>query len=441
MVLSIYGIWLVLAMAIVWAGSCGGMAVLLDYKIERRRALLICATAFTAIYVLSVLLSFILSQGWFDIWRPLSLVLPLAVFWFLSSDSPARLFFICFTQLNVCGFIIMTTGLTASQFAEPEPVLISMLLLMNSLMMWLYIKKLRAPLREIITTLEARWSITVFMPAAFTVSFMLLVGKSSDLSGLQLSLTYAAAFVIFGTMCLCYCEIYKNLKQSEALRRSLENAALLKAQLRRQREEMGMFESARQATSRIRHDIRHHASILLRFIDDNETGKARDYISKIIAESETKKVKRWCANYTLNTILSIYTERAEKRGIKVEAEASVPAELDLDEMELASIYANAIENAAEGCAAVPATAERWIKIYTACKDGRLMLMVDNSCAQGAVKFDEMGMPLSSKEEGGTGTRSIRYVVEKHGGTWFFNENDGVFSTKIVIPTASGSGQH
>lgn len=435
MVLPIKGLWLIIAMAIVWAGNCADMAVMIDYRIERRRALSICAVIFTAIYVLSVVLASVLSQGWFDVWRPLSLVLPLLVFRFLSADGAAKLFFICFTQLNVCCFIIVTTGLAASQFAEPGLVLLPLLLLANGGMMWLCVKKLRAPFREIITAIEARWSVAAFLPAAFATAFMLLVGLSPALTGVEMALAYAAAFVIFATMCLCYCGIYQNLKQSEALRRSHESETILGAQLRRQREEMGMFESARQAAGRIRHDIRHHANIVLRFMDDDETEKARGYICGIIKETEAGSVKRWCANYTLNAILSIYAERAQKRGIKVEVEASVPAELGIDEMELASIYANAIENAAEGCAAVPAGAERWIKIYTAYDDGRLILQVRNSCAPGAVRFDDMGMPLSSKEGGGTGTRSIRYVVEKHGGTWFFEEKEGVFSTSVVIPGA------
>ncbi len=435
MVLPLKGLWLIIAMALIWAGSCGGMAVMIDYRIERRRAFLICAAAFTATYALSVVFSFVLSQGWFDVWRPLSLVLPLLVFWALSADSVTKLFFICFTQLNVCGFIVITTGLAVSRFAEPEPVLIPLLLLVNGGMMWLYVKKLRAPFREIITAIDTRWSVAAFLPSAFAAAFMLLIGLSSALSGVEMALAYAAAFVIFTTMCLCYCGIYQNLKQSEALRRSHESETMLRAQLRRQREEMGMFESARQAASRIRHDIRHHANIVLRFIDDNETEKARGYIGGIIKESEAGSIKRWCANYTLNAILSIYAERAEKRGISVEVEASVPAEMGIDEMELASIYANAIENAAEGCAAITAGTERWIKIYTAYDNGRLILQVRNSCAHGAVKFDEMGMPISSKEGGGTGTRSIRYVVEKHDGTWFFEEKEGVFSTSVVIPGA------
>lgn len=52
-----------------------------------------------------------------------------------------------------------------------------------------------------------------------------------------------------------------------------------------------------------------------------------------------------------------------------------------------------------------------------------------------MKFDEMGMPISSKVGGGTGTRSMRYVVEKHDGTWFFEEKEGVFSVSVVIPGA------
>ncbi|MEG1825534.1 MAG: hypothetical protein RR501_12260 [Cloacibacillus sp.] len=127
MVLPLKGLWLIAAMAIVWFGNCGGMAVMIEYRI----ALSICTVIFTAIYAISVIIANVLSQGWFDLWRPFSMVLPLLVFCFLSADSTAKLFFICFTQLNVCGFIVISSGLAVSAFANPGPVLIPLLLLMN----------------------------------------------------------------------------------------------------------------------------------------------------------------------------------------------------------------------------------------------------------------------------------------------------------------------
>ena len=433
MVLPIKGLWLIFAMALVWAGTCGGMSIMIDYKTGRRRAMTICALIFTLIYLVSVLFSFLLGNKWFDLWRPLSLLLPLLVFKFLSSDGMAKIFFICFSQLNVCGVIVVITGLAASQFANPEPVLLLLLLITNGGMIWLYIKKLRTPIRAIVNSISAHSASLVFLPVAFAATFMLLIEISSTLSGITMKLAYAAAFITFATLGLCYCIIYQNLLQGEALHRASDNEKFLKIQLRRQQEEMEMFENARQTAVRFRHDIRHHANIILRLIDDCKSEKASCYIRSLIKDSETGTVKRWCANDTVNAILSIYTERAQQYGISVTVEAIIPSSLGVDEMELASIYANSIENATEACSTVHPETERWINVYTEYKDGKLILQVKNSCSDGSVKFDEFGMPLSSKKNGGTGTRNIRYVVEKHDGTWFFEAKKGVFITSIVIP--------
>lgn len=112
--------------------------------------------------------------------------------------------------------------------------------------------------------------------------------------------------------------------------------------------------------------------------------------------------------------------------------ASVPTSLKIDDMELASIYANAVENAIKGCEAAPLGTERSIKIYTSYRDGKLILQVKNSCDPSVISFDIMGMPISPREGGGVGTRSIRYVVEKHGGTWYFDIKGDIFITSVVI---------
>ena len=432
MILPLAGWQLAAAMALVWAGTYGCVAVTLEYRMERRRALWICAAVLGALLALSIAMSRVLSPGWFDVWRPAALFVPVPLFWKLSSDGFQKLQFIYFTFLNACGFVVMTSGLAASRFASQGTALLCIASVLFGAMFWLSAFKLREPFREVVSVLDRAWSVTALLPAAYTVLNVLIVGISASLSGVPLALAHAAAFLLFAHMCVSYCGVRENLRQSAWLVRSKENEALLTAQLHRQREEMEIFDRARQDAARFRHDVRHHANVIQRLLDDGDVTGAKEYISEIVRASESGVIKRWCANHTVNAILSIYAERAEKRGIKVEVTAAVPAVLGMDEMELASIYANAIENASEGCAAISAGTERWIKVNTSYENERLLLRVRNSCVPGAVKFDEMGMPITSKEKGGTGTRSIRYVVEKHGGTWFFDEEDGVFTTSVVI---------
>ena len=210
--------------------------------------------------------------------------------------------------------------------------------------------------------------------------------------------------------------------------------AFMEARLRHQRDEIEMFAVSRERARQLRHDLRHHAQILRRFIDDGETERAKNYMESIIAAAGEGETRNFCANYTVNAILSIFAERAAARGVKFTAEASVPVSLRINDIELAAIYANALDNSLEGVMRLPEGADRYIRVQTSYsgEDARLALKIANNCMPGSVRFDWEGAPLTQKENGGVGVLSIRHIVEKHNGTWFFAEKDGVFTTSVAI---------
>ncbi len=277
---------LLAAMAIVWFATCGCMTILFEYKIERKRAYAICAAAFSALFALCVLMEHLLDGGLFDLWRPVSLFLPLIVFAAIVKDSGRKIFFIYFTVLNICGSIVITSGAVISQLNAPYLMLFPLIIVMFAGMLLLAIK-LKAPFRTVVESIGRRHSATALIPAVFSLTNMLLIGVSSTVTGIGILLIYAASFLILFTMCLCYAGIYETMKQSRALTFEQENSRFLREQLRRQRDEMGMFEGSRQTMMRVRHDMRHHGNILLSLLGSGQTEKAAAYINSILETIET----------------------------------------------------------------------------------------------------------------------------------------------------------
>ena len=87
-------------------------------------------------------------------------------------------------------------------------------------------------------------------------------------------------------------------------------------------------------------------------------------MQSIVAAAEEGETKSYCANYTVNAILSIFAERAAARGVKFTAEASVPVSLRINDIALAAIYANALDNSLEGVMRLPEGADRYIRVQT-----------------------------------------------------------------------------
>jgi hypothetical protein len=99
-------------------------------------------------------------------------------------------------------------------------------------------------------------------------------------------------------------------------------------------------------------------------------------------------------------------------------------------MELSALFANAFENAYEGCLRLGNGTHKFIKAEAQYNGKRLAIGFTNSCLED-IHFED-DMPVSDKINGGIGTRSIAYTVGRFHGTKYFGVKDGVFTARFVL---------
>lgn len=102
--------------------------------------------------------------------------------------------------------------------------------------------------------------------------------------------------------------------------------------------------------------------------------------------------------------------------------------------DLSSLFGNIIDNAIEA-ARKEEGESRLIKISAQIKNGFLSVMEENYSST-KVKFGANGLPISSKENQiyhGFGTKSIKYIAKKYGGTFSFEQKDNCFKVFILFP--------
>jgi hypothetical protein len=117
-------------------------------------------------------------------------------------------------------------------------------------------------------------------------------------------------------------------------------------------------------------------------------------------------------------------------GIAADIHTDVPEKLEIDPMELSALFANAFENAYEGCLRLPDEVEKYIRVEASYNRKRLAVGFTNSCIHD-IRF-ENDMPVSQKQGGGIGTRSMAYTVLRFHGTQYFNAKDGVFTARFIL---------
>ena len=140
-------------------------------------------------------------------------------------------------------------------------------------------------------------------------------------------------------------------------------------------------------------------------------------------------MRSYCTCPVIDAVLVSYLRQAELLGVRIVTKISFPDPLPVSEPELATVFANAIENAVRACEDVEKD-QRYIEIQVLTVPC-FMLRIRNSC-RGSVRFDEHGVPVSNRPDHGFGTRSIVSFCKKNNAFYEFKAEDDVFDLCIVF---------
>lgn len=108
----------------------------------------------------------------------------------------------------------------------------------------------------------------------------------------------------------------------------------------------------------------------------------------------------------------------------------------LEPQEIYSLFGNALDNAIEAVRGIEEPERRLISLNVRRSGTMCVINVENSC-DAAPAFRD-GVPVTTKADAGShgfGTRSMRGIVERHGGVISFGCEDGIFHVDALLPVA------
>ncbi|MBE5828204.1 MAG: sensor histidine kinase [Butyrivibrio sp.] len=192
-----------------------------------------------------------------------------------------------------------------------------------------------------------------------------------------------------------------------------------------------IYESNELTIRKYKHDVKHFNRVLASFIQNKEYESAANYLREFDSMLETVTAVSFCDNKVVNELLSIYANRCQKMGFKPRFKVTVPDHFPMEDPDLTSLVANALENACEAQRLIPE--EKRSLLFELSYDGRkLKLFTKNPCAV-ETTFSDNGLPISTRQvQSGVGTTQIKAIAEKYGGVASFTQNDGVFTVKAVM---------
>jgi hypothetical protein len=199
----------------------------------------------------------------------------------------------------------------------------------------------------------------------------------------------------------------------------------------RLQKQLAIYESNEQTIRKYKHDIRHFNRVLAGFIQNEEYESAASYLHEFDSMLENVTAVFFCDNTIVNELLTIYASQCQKLGFKLRAKAIVPQHFPMEETDLTSLVANALENAVEAQTHIE-QGKRNIQVEIIYDGRKLKLFTKNPCSV-PTSFKEDGIPVSTRAvQSGIGTSQIKSIAEKYGGVASFSQEKDTFIVKAVM---------
>ena len=183
-----------------------------------------------------------------------------------------------------------------------------------------------------------------------------------------------------------------------------------------------------------RHDYRNHIQTMKVLAAEGDLDALKKYLDKLDEDLNTVDVVVKTGNKMTDAILNSKISLAKSKGINVIADAKVPVELKMSDIDLCIVIGNLFDNAIEASLALPEE-ERLIRLYMDIKNTQLYMCLTNFTSVKKLK-KQGGRYVTTKGEGhGFGLVRVDDIIERYGGFISRNSEDGAFTTEIMLPVA------
>lgn len=182
------------------------------------------------------------------------------------------------------------------------------------------------------------------------------------------------------------------------------------------------------------HDLKHQIATIRSKAGKESFEKYIDRLEDSIIEYGTVVE---CGNETINIVLTEKNILCSTCGVKFSYLIDGSIFGFMSEMELFSLFGNALDNALEGCNKVTDPEKRVISLKANAVNGMVVLHVENSYEAPLNMVDDMPVTTKDGTGHGFGLRSIQEIAEKYGGIATVVAENGIFKLTVVLHPPEG----
>ena len=264
---------------------------------------------------------------------------------------------------------------------------------------------------------------------------LILILNFSQNSTLEDELHHLVLANIFFLMMLLFLLIYIYLlgKSKE------DNIRYLKQEKQHELEEQQfrILLTTTESLRSMKHDMKHHLSIVKSLAELNETEKLQEYINSYYQELEKSNILLSTGNTAIDCLVSSKLSYAKQLDIPVQYSIVIPSAYPMDDVSLSSVIGNLLDNAIESSIRSMESIENftpWINFYIKPFQDMVILHIENNY-DGLLKKNAKQNILSTKKEPnhGIGLNRVSELVSQSNGMMTISTEHQVFSVHIILP--------
>lgn len=211
-----------------------------------------------------------------------------------------------------------------------------------------------------------------------------------------------------------------------------QEKASINAMLKSQYEQYRNYQDSMELIHIKYHDLKHQIAGLRA---ETDVEKRKEWLDAMERELEAGELLMKTGNSVLDTILGAKILYARGKDIRITCVADGTLLNFMHVTDICTIFGNALDNAVESVVMLEEPQKRLIHVSVSAQRNFVFIQVSNYCEQ-ELKREAGQMPAttkSDKKNHGFGLKSIRYSVEKYGGSVSVDMKKNWFELRILIP--------
>ena len=264
-------------------------------------------------------------------------------------------------------------------------------------------------------------------PMLIVLSFLFCIPEFDHSTNLG---NNAAFYILFTLISLSgYILILQNAMEILERQRAEADLAFARQIVKEQKSHYTMLLESIENMRILRHDYLMHIRALLCIPDKQAVD---EYLQRLLNQYQQPARLELCKNRFVNDLMSLYARQCEEEKIDLRCSISIPADIEIDELDLCIVIGNLMQNAIDACTRLQSG--RYIHVNVRYENRKLFLVMENSFD--GIVLRNGARIISRKRNGGIGLLSVQRITDAEGNDFDFTFDDHAFTAMVTISAKS-----